>query len=57
MILLVGANPAKEAPVLNARIRKAWLNGARVARIGAPDDLTFDVMELPSRMSKECLAI
>ena len=26
-ILLVGANPRWEAPVLNARIRKAWLAG------------------------------
>ena len=24
-ILIVGSNPRKEAPVLNARIRKAWL--------------------------------
>jgi NADH-quinone oxidoreductase subunit G len=28
-ILLVGTNPRDEAPVLNARIRKAWLHGAR----------------------------
>src|SRR6202012_1755791 len=27
-ILLVGADPRWDAPVLNARIRKAWLNGA-----------------------------
>jgi NADH-quinone oxidoreductase subunit G len=27
-ILLIGANPRAEAPVLNARIRKAWTNGA-----------------------------
>jgi NADH-quinone oxidoreductase subunit G len=26
-ILLIGTNPAVEAPVLNARIRKAWLKG------------------------------
>jgi NADH-quinone oxidoreductase subunit G len=29
MILLIGTNPRDEAPVLNARIRKAWLRGAR----------------------------
>ena len=46
MILLIGTNPRVEAPVLNARIRKAWLAGARVARIGAPDDLTYDVMDI-----------
>ncbi|MEJ6402073.1 NADH-quinone oxidoreductase subunit NuoG [Yoonia sp. 2307UL14-13] len=46
MILLVGTNPRDEAPVLNARIRKAWLKGAKVARIGEPVDLTYDVVEL-----------
>ena len=45
-VLLIGTNPRIEAPVLNARIRKAWLNGARVARIGAPADLTYDVVEI-----------
>ncbi|MFN3260193.1 MAG: NADH-quinone oxidoreductase subunit NuoG [Pikeienuella sp.] len=42
MILLVGTNPRIEAPVLNARIRKAWLNGASVALIGEPADLTYE---------------
>ena len=46
MILLIGTNPRDEAPVLNARIRKAWLRGAKVARIGAPADLSYDVIEL-----------
>jgi NADH-quinone oxidoreductase subunit G len=45
-ILLIGTNPRVESPVLNARIRKAWINGARVARIGADDDLTFDVIQI-----------
>ncbi|MGE3930729.1 MAG: NADH-quinone oxidoreductase subunit NuoG [Hyphomonadaceae bacterium] len=40
-ILLVATNPRLEAPVLNARIRKAWLRGARVGMIGAADDLTY----------------
>ena len=48
MILLIGTNPKVEAPVLNSRIRKAWLNGAKVARVGTPDDLTFDVIEMGS---------
>ncbi|MCB1365378.1 MAG: NADH-quinone oxidoreductase subunit NuoG, partial [Rhodobacteraceae bacterium] len=39
-ILLVGTNPREEAPVLNARIRKAWLNGARIGLIGPAADLT-----------------
>ncbi|MDF2232686.1 NADH-quinone oxidoreductase subunit NuoG [Albimonas sp. CAU 1670] len=42
-ILLVGVDPRSEAPVLNARIRKAWLNGATIGRIGARNDLTYDV--------------
>ena len=41
-ILLVGTDPRTEAPVLNARIRKAWLKGAQVALIGAAADLTYD---------------
>jgi NADH-quinone oxidoreductase subunit G len=40
-ILLVGSNPRAEAPVLNARIRKAWSNGAEVAVIGEDVDLTY----------------
>ncbi len=42
-ILLVGTDPRSEMPVLNARIRKAWMLGAKVRRIGAPSDLTYDV--------------
>ena len=42
LILLVGTNPRSEAPVLNARIRKAWMNGARVELIGEAVDLTYD---------------
>ncbi|MDF1727134.1 MAG: NADH-quinone oxidoreductase subunit NuoG [Sulfitobacter sp.] len=41
-IMVIGADPANEAPVLNARIRKAWLRGANVGLIGAPVDLTFE---------------
>jgi len=42
MILLIGTNPRVEAPVLNARIRKAWIAGAEVALIGEAADLTYD---------------
>ena len=43
-ILLVGANPRWDAPVLNARIRKAWLaSGVKVANIGPAVDLTYPV--------------
>ncbi|MET0154594.1 MAG: NADH-quinone oxidoreductase subunit NuoG [Rickettsiales bacterium] len=33
-VLLVGCNPRVEAPILNVRLRKAWLNGATVAVVG-----------------------
>ena len=42
-ILLVGTNPRLEAAVLNARIRKTWLNNkADIAVIGEKSDLTYD---------------
>ncbi|MEM9344944.1 MAG: NADH-quinone oxidoreductase subunit NuoG [Pseudomonadota bacterium] len=45
-IMLIGTNPRHEAPVLNARIRKAWLAGATVGLIGQPVDLTYDYHHL-----------
>lgn len=42
LIMLIGTNPRVEAPVLNARIRKAWANGAEIALIGEAADLTYD---------------
>jgi NADH-quinone oxidoreductase subunit G len=42
-ILLIGTNPRTEAPLLNARIRKAWLKGGtQVGMIGERADLTYD---------------
>ena len=41
-ILLIGTNPREEAPVLNARLRKAWAHGAEVALVGPAVDLTFN---------------
>ena len=43
-LLLVGTNPRYEAPLLNARIRKAWRNNSdmQVALIGPQLDLTYD---------------
>ena len=45
-IILIGANPRKECPVLNARIRKAWLAGTDIAVIGEAADLTYDYTHL-----------
>ena len=46
-LLLVGCNPRWEAPVLNARIRKTWVNSAlKIANVGTPVDLTYPVEQL-----------
>ena len=46
-ILLVGANPRWEAPVLNARIRKTWLAGnIAIAGIGVTMDQHYPVRDL-----------
>ena len=46
-ILIVGSNPRKEAPVLNARIRKAWLaNEIPIGLIGTETDLTYTATHL-----------
>jgi NADH-quinone oxidoreductase subunit G len=41
-IVLIGSNPSVEAPVLNARIRKAWLNGAEVVVVGEAIDMSYE---------------
>ncbi|WP_111431701.1 NADH-quinone oxidoreductase subunit NuoG [Rhodobacteraceae bacterium DSL-40] len=57
MIQLVGVNPRLEAPVLNARIRKAWLRGATVGHVGQPTDLSYDVVNVgPGRAALADLA-
>ncbi|ANP44577.1 NADH-quinone oxidoreductase subunit NuoG [Candidatus Viadribacter manganicus] len=45
-ILLVGANPRIEAPVLNARLRKAWLRGAEIGVVGEAADLTYKYVHI-----------
>jgi NADH-quinone oxidoreductase subunit G len=41
-LLIIGANPRREAPILNARIRKRWLRGDfKVSVIGEQADLTY----------------
>ncbi len=42
-LIIIGANPRLEAPVLNARIRKRWLAGGfKISVIGERADLTYD---------------
>jgi NADH-quinone oxidoreductase subunit G len=51
-ILIVGSNPRKEAPVLNARIRKAWVaSGLPIGLIGTETDLTYAVAHLGASAS------
>ena len=45
-IMLIGTNPRVEAPVFNARLRKAWINGANIGLIGQDADLTYDHVHL-----------
>jgi NADH-quinone oxidoreductase subunit G len=41
-IFVIGSNPRREAPVLNARIRKRWLKGGvQMGLIGEEADLTY----------------
>lgn len=45
-IMLIGTNPRLEAPVLNARIRKAWTRGAGIGVVGENVDLTYETMHI-----------
>ena len=46
-ILLIGTNPRREAPILNARIRKRWrLAGIPIGLIGQAVDLTYPYAHL-----------
>jgi len=46
-LLLIGTDPRREAPVLNARIRQNWLTGSLAIGVVGPDlDLTYDTDHL-----------
>jgi NADH-quinone oxidoreductase subunit G len=50
--LLIGANPRKDAPILNARIRKRFLSKKlKIAAIGVNADLTYDYQNLGDDIS------
>ena len=47
LVLLVGTNPRFEAPLVNARIRKAWMGKElQVALVGPQLDLTYSYNHL-----------
>jgi NADH-quinone oxidoreductase subunit G len=42
-VLLVGVDPRREAPLVNTRLRKSWLNGkTEISMVGQRADLTYD---------------
>jgi NADH-quinone oxidoreductase subunit G len=46
-LLIVGSDPRREAPILNARIRKRWLRGGfKVGVVGPDIDLTYSTEHL-----------
>ena len=51
-VLLIGTNPRIEAPLINARLRKRWLQVQMpVANVGEPADLTYKVEALENSPS------
>ena len=51
-ILIIGSNPRIEAPVMNARIRRNYLNSrVPIAQIGPASDLTYPAEHLGEDMS------
>ncbi|VDO00302.1 unnamed protein product [Rodentolepis nana] len=52
LVLFIGTNPRFEAPLINARVRKNWLNNELdVALIGEQVDLTYDYEHLGASTS------
>jgi NADH-quinone oxidoreductase subunit G len=50
--LLIGVNPRKDAPVLNARLRKRFLSKKiKIASLGCDADLTYDYENLGNDLS------
>ena len=46
-VLLLGTNPRVEAPLVNTRLRKGWLqNGLQIGYVGAAMDLTYEAEQI-----------
>lgn len=61
-ILLIGANPKWEAPLLNARIRKRWLNSnCQIFSLGVPSEtlsrLGYECQNLGLQLTKKTLDV
>jgi len=51
-LTIIGSNPRYEAPILESRIRKAWLNSdMSIGRIGGDCKLSYPLIELGSKTS------
>lgn len=47
VLLIVGSDPRKEAPLVNTRIRKTWIHSdLQIGLVGAACDLTYDYAHL-----------
>jgi NADH-quinone oxidoreductase subunit G len=60
--LLIGANPRKEVPLLNLRLRKAALKGARIGAVNLIDydfnyPLAHDIVVTPDALVRSCARI
>jgi len=56
VVLLIGTDPRREAPLVNSRLRKAYLQGgAQIFNLGPEVDLTYPVTQLgnePTQLNK-----
>lgn len=53
--LLIGTNPRKDAPILNARIRKRFISGdLKIASLGCNENLTYKTFDLGLDASELC---
>lgn len=52
VIMIVGSNPRAEAPLMNYRIRKAFLNGSTICLLGPSCDLTYDYIHIGNNLSE-----
>ncbi|CAH8464438.1 unnamed protein product [Schistosoma turkestanicum] len=51
LVLLIGTNPRFEAPLLNARLRKCWINNdLEIFSLGPKVDLTYDYEHLGDQL-------
>jgi NADH-quinone oxidoreductase subunit G len=56
-VLLIGTNLRVEAPIINARVRKRWLQGGgfKVGLVGPPVDLTYPAQQVDFAEAAEFL--